>query len=600
MPLKQIRNGGYKYAHIPPVFKTTLEAQRFWANERKKWIEGWRDLTGRQYHFLTQGYIMSGTGMVMKPLYRFDDRVTFEALTKSDTTFRDTAVVSGRGVGKTVLLSHDSIYNSHIKMGCRQLVTACDLGRLGKFFKDKIDDIVTNMDVEISPSFRGGGYSNKQGYPERELKYGIKIKGQEKIVSSHIFGRQTSQSQNDVTNLSGSRGVRLTIEEPFLHAYLTKLLATGNELVSENGVRIGSILMAGTLEEESPQSAINELVNLLEVKDEIGMEVIFLPFHHGMNLRADGTSDVEQAIREWEETAERFDKMEDKTFLLNHKKNRPRTIADVITLSTEGDLPPEAKANIDEQKLRIKSEKVKIDRIIFGKTEKKLSSEGKILILEHPVEGVEYIAGTDPIQMINTGGTKGSKFVTIVMNPITMQPVALYAERNLNEDIVVHNVVSLLEYYNDAKNMVEANAGHVFFKAMIELHKTKLLARQPKKTGLAIKESAGKPLWGVRITSSKEATNISHALLVKYFLKYTNLIWFADILADVSNYPQENSDYIDALKCCLIYIKELEIRKRIASKNKMQKKEIVSMYTDHTGRKVYGKIIVEVPTNENN
>jgi len=592
MLLNRKKNGGYEYVPPPKFFKTTLEAQRFYMKEKEAWIEGFEDLCGRHYRFLTQGIVESGRGGFKRPSYRFDDRAVFEEITKGLNNCEDLLVYSGRGVGKSLWQSDAVGYNSNVFPGCTQIITACDLDRITKFFNNKIDGNFKHVDKHISPTLRG--YSNAKGYPEREYTYNIINNfGEEDLAHSKVFGRQTSLSSKDVTNISGSRGILIAVDEPFLHPYLKELIATCVEVLTENKERIGSMFMAGTLEHDSPQSCIEQLKFLLEHKEKLNIRDLFLPFYHGGALRDDGTSDHKKLIDEWEKKCEEYEKMEDKTFLYNYKKNNPLTEEDVLTLSMEGALPAEVYANIEEQKKIILNTKPPIDRVRVGKEGFSLSSSGKILLYEKPKEGIKYIAGTDPIQAENTASKEGSQLVTIIYNTFTNTPAALYAERTPYSDILANNVINLCDHYNKAVNMIEANAGHILIGKIKELNRRDLLAKQPKRTGLAVKATSKVPIYGVRITGSTQAQELAHELLIKEMLNNSGNIWHLDILNDFANYLAGNSDYVDAYKTLLIYKKEIELRSAVMKKINTEYKYVPLTKIDHTGRRV--RTLVKFP-----
>lgn len=583
MPLKKTRNGNYEYVPFD-TFKTSLDKTRAYEKEKEKWVNGWKGLTGRHYHFLTQGKVYSGVGGTPKfPKYRYDDRLVFELLTESDSTKEDVVLYSGRGIGKSVWLIEDTNYNANIQGGSTQAITACDLDRLKKYFF-RLDKVSSDMDDAISPVI--SDISNKVGMPERTFNYVRKNKkGEEITFRSTIFGRQTSKTSSDVTNISGARGVRCTIEEPFLHPYLTGLLQSTEEITIENKVKIGYAFMAGTLEESSPNACLEELKKLIELQETLKMKVVFLPFHHGSYLNSDGTTNKEKAIEEWEKKCERLDKLEDKSFLRSYIKNNPLEIKHVLSLGDSGVIPPEAIAKIEDQKEEIRTTKIKIDQCIVKDKKIALSTAGKIKILQHPAKDGLYVMGTDPIEIENTASKQGSELVSWVVNYYTKQPVALYAERNFNTDIVVQNLIILGTMYNDAKNMIENNEGRVIIKEIKEKGFARLLSRQPKRTGLAVKETSGQIIYGVKMLG--ETVNYSHNLLVKYFLNYCDTVWFKELFDDLMKYPDGNTDYIRAFQCALIKIKDMDLGKKKDGKSEQKYREVPMLTRGADGRRYY-------------
>lgn len=603
--LKQTKVGNYELLPIPS-FKTKLEMERFLENERKLWVEGFLELSGRHYHFLTNGIVEKGRGGYSRPLFRRDDIPVFDLISQMDKEGFDLIIAACRGLGKSLILGEDIAYNARVFEGCKQFVTACDTTRMLDFFKKKLDPRFNKMYKKISPVL--GDVSNKSENPSREYKFFSKKFGEPEWLSSYVSGRQTSKTKGDVTNLSGGRGMRITIEEPFLHPFLQSLMSTASEILKEDGVRIGSIFAAGTLEYNSPQECINTLKNLIEradieraagVKDHL--RFLFLPYTHGKFLREDGSSDVKKAMEHYQKELDKHNLKEDKTDYYDFLKSNPLTIEDALQGSYSGIFTPEMYESIEEQKRKVRSEKIKIEqtkKTAAGTFD--LSLNGKIKILQRPIPDVRYIAGIDPIQAVNVASKEGSELVCIIYNTHNNQPVAVYAERSPHSNILAENCIGLLNYYNRAVAMVESNAGNVLIKEFKDRNKTKLLARQPKRLGLAVKETNKQIIYGSRVTGSVRAQEVAHDLLVRELSSNLDNIWFMEILEDIANYPDKNTDYIDAYKQVLIFKRELELRSKYTKHVNVVERTSPYLTPDASGKFVWVKRTYKEYVNDEN
>lgn len=552
----------------PPVFVTNLEAQRFYENEKILCREGWCGLSGRHYRYLTKGWVNKGRGgkdgKLEAPDFRVDDIAIFDEITRLDNGENDLIIYAGRGVGKTEFIREDLSYNLEMYVGGSQFVTAADVGRLKSVFT-KFDEGINQLKrrhpkirpvlTEMSNKVESGILRVYQTL--KKDPYG----GEPDWTTNLILGRQTSSKIEDVSNLSGSRGMRVTVEEPFLHKHLKPFLNTAEEIVKENGKRIGGMLLAGTLEYNSPPSCAETLQDLIirSQKDE-SLRCIFLPYTHGKALNPDGTTNVALAMEDYEKECEKKSKLEDKTPLYEFIKNNPLKPEDVLKNNYTGAFTPDMYEEIEKKKEQIINSRSKIKIGVVKKEGFSLSTTGKIKILEDPIAGVPYISGIDPIEALNAPSTKGSQFVNIIYNPLSNTPAALYYERTTNDDKLAENSILLQSMYNNAKAMLEGDKGAVFIKNMKIRRRTDLLEKRPTKLGLYGKVAKGETVYGVKAARTQMAKDTIHQFLTNVLNRCIPNTEFKEIFDDIPNYPHANTDFLDALKMIAIYIAELEMK----------------------------------------
>lgn len=543
----------------PPLFKTELEAIRYYEKEKEYWVTGKNGLNGLHYYHLTQTKMKLGDGEIIRPWYREDDESVSEYLLSLYSEEKDGFWFTRRGFGKSTWLGTLYNYNSRVFPGCNQAMTSADVKRIGNFFNENLDYSLSGIDTAISFS-PGRRANSKEGYM-RELIYKVRKDGVSDQANSVIIGAETTQTEKSPTNLSGLRGKLVGIDEAGLHGRLKDTRGSALEITKDgNGKKIGIVLMTGTIELKVPQASLAEVRGIVADQEFHNIKVLFTPFFKGRNLRPDGTSDEKSAIQWWEKECERLDKMDDKTELHRFKKNNPMTVEDALSLSLEGVLPEEVYAQVEEQRKFIENNRDKIairtGNMVYkgdGKWEHEVNGAGHVKILERPQTGIEYIAGTDPIQAINLADPEeGSKFVTYIYKMPARTPVARYGVRTSDAGLIARNVIALCTFYNNAKNMIENNAGSVIIDKHLEAGRRDLLAGQPYKSGLAVKTAKGVHLYGYRKTGSERAKDVLHELFVRYMVDNTQNIFFLEFFDDIPNYLVGNTDDIDAFQAVLL------------------------------------------------
>jgi hypothetical protein len=162
-----------------------------------------------------------------------------------------------------------------------------------------------------------------------------------------------------------------------------------------------------------------------------------------------GWSDKEGA-REWiDRRREYLDRSDDKRDYIGFVKSYPVDINDIFEMNNVGIIPEDILLKINAQKKRIIEDPRPVNTYDLlerdGRVIAVANSKGMYTILEHPVTGEQYRAGTDPIPMVDTDSMdtkkalssgKRSVHSTIVKRPSTQEYVAYY-QRRTNDPITI-------------------------------------------------------------------------------------------------------------------------------------------------------------------
>lgn len=554
----------------PPKLITGLEKERHYAIEEERWHTGYGGLNGFHYFALTQSKIKMGTsGTAKRPIYREADEAVTSFFLGCVQDNKNGLWISRREFGKSYWAAVFQAYCVMTHPSSIQTATSESVSKIFLYFQDKFLIAMSGIDDYLKPVEEKEGNTKSTMYRKYSQNI-INDEGKTEVAYAQFFGVETSEKPKSPSNISGQRAKSIVIDEVGLHPRALETLNSADPVVIEGGKRTGTIILTGTIENKVKNENVKRLNQMWDNAESMDLNTYFTPYWHALHMNADGSSNEKTAHEWWEAEAEKKAKAKDPSVLQAFIKNNPRTIEEAFGLSTQGTLPPEVLAELNEQAQYIKNNKIQIrsgtlvsgggDKVEFrvkSEREIKETGQGAIRIFEMPEEGIEYIAGTDPIPMDNVASEDGSQHVTIIYKPLTETIVAMYAERNLNSTVVIRNVVMLCDFYNRAKNMIENNAGGNLITGIRENKRHDLMCGQPRRMGIYIKPSANQIIYGYRKTGSEFANKLLYDLFVKYVLQFCRNIYFEEIIKDAADYIVGNTDYIDAFQAVLLYRGEL-------------------------------------------
>ncbi len=539
----------YRYRPIP-IFRTNYEQLAFWAEEKRRWHEGYNGLTGKHYFYLSQCKIKHGTsGAFIRPIFRDVDMWIFESIDKAISIGYDLGVIKRREVGLTSIGAGClPSYYMRVFAGSTSIMTSCDKPRIFRAFEDKTAVVYDNLHPDIKPKEVRRNQTKESVY--------LKVRLKERLESGEVEERESDiQCSETVTNPSAFSSIRCKygfFDEFPLHTNREAMLSSSRPCFMEGTKRTGFLLWGGTVEHGIKNETLSELRGIVGDSKNSKTLIFFAEAWMGLGefMSPNGWSDKEAGIRWIEQEIERLDKLDSKTELLAFKKNYPLTLEDALEMSDEGIFPPEVVAKINEQQKRLMNTPPPVTNYdIEGGVANPNPAKGKFTILEHPKRGFTYISGTDPIPFASNNINDGSDYAIVIKCMETDSYVAYYAERNMNSDIVVSNAIKLQEYYFGAKTMLERNVGGVVLEKYKDFGRNDLLADKP--SALGIKFADPKTTKGYY--KNDKISQRGNDLLIKYLLGHADTIWFKRMLDELGGYLTTNTDLIDAVLACEIY-----------------------------------------------
>lgn len=580
------KSAAYVYTS-PPTFRTTLEKQRYWAEEKRRWIEGYSDdVNGYHYFYMTQCFIKIGTsGEIARPKWRDCDGWILQDFAKARELGYDHGLISRREIGKTSLggglLPN---YFMRVYPGSTSLLTSCDKPRIFRMFNDKTSIVYDNLDKDIAGTVQNRNQTKNDVYLKIALEY-LDKEGKERIGVSDIFCSETVENPSAFSSIRATYGY---YDEFPLHKRSSELLSSSDPCYKQGTKKTGTLMWAGTVELETPMEAIKKLRTIIGDSKNSNTVITFAPYWWGLddeNVRSENGHSNEKAAKIWrDKEIERMEKLDNTLALRAFLKNYPSTLEEALDTAIEGTLPKECMAIIGEQRRKIMIDKPPIltyDLIERGEkiVAEPNKREGKFHILTLPIEGKEYSSGTDPIPWNDSKLAGGSDYAIMIYEDQTDTPVAFYSERNLNADLVIHNCILLQRFYNNAKTMMERNVGGVAVEKYKDYEATNLLSKKP--TSLGIKYTDKRTSYGY--FKNDKTSALGNSLLIKYIITYGHNIWFIELLDQLEVYLKENTDFLDAFIACLIGLED-KIKKEVKAIPKVQYKEVPMIIRDENGR----------------
>ena len=548
-------------------FKTELLYQKYWEEEKRRWIEGYGGLCGAHYQYLSQWKIKIGARQeVGEPVWREDDEPIFEEIERCERTKKELLWFSRREFGKTSIFAFTAYRQNRLYPSSTQILTSSDKNKIFTIFGEKVIDIIGTKDTK--------GYLHPSIAPKVER---INATKQEMMVAmsyprkdggihmGRMWGIETTDGPRSPQNVSSKRATFIGIDEVGLHNRRQAVIGSARPALVTDEVRDGLLMMCGTIEAGIPSESLMELQEMVRIANETGdTTVLFTPYSHGMYL-TNGHGDRKKAEEWWNKEYDKLEKAGDRIGLMNFEKNYPPDLETALGIGGAGALPPDIMAKVADQSKVIIREKVSIQPYtLFVDPDKKNGIEAKIdkrggltLILEHPQEGVNYLSGIDPITGTSADmSDERSKHAHVVYKPTANTIVAVYLERHLDMEHLYRNSLMLQQYYNNCTAMVETNAGALLIDNYKKEGNLSFLSPTPKKLTVKMpKQMHGK---GYRKLDNIDV--FLHNMLVKHLREYAHNIWFLDLINEIPLYLKGNTDILDAFLAVLLEEEE-EVRK---------------------------------------
>lgn len=554
----------FEYAE-PPIFRTTLEEQKYWQEEKRRWIEGYGDMTGALYFYATQIKLKDRiTGRIFRPTVRDADLIIFKAIEDAKNEGKALYFLKARGIGFSSIGMALPFYFFRIYPNSNCVATSKDKKTLATLFKDKTMIAYDNLDGPyVKPDILAKNETASESYLSVGMKY-LNDEGKEKYATSNLYCRDTQESDKAATNFSGGGAIYGFADEASLMPRLMLFFNSAIEIFKDtNGKIAGSLVMGGTAEDNMGAEHIQKIQGIWENAEALNIKPLFLPATYGKYM-TNGWSDHKKAEEEILKEREKKAKLNDGGDALKaYIKNHPLTLEDIFDFAGSTRFDDFAVECINQQtKIVLKEPPIPRYDLIDsnGEIVAVPNKSGSIEILEHPKPNVRYIIGVDGIMTSKLTSSqkesRTSKFGCYAMKGIDPQsdlqfaPICRYSERPKTIEYANDMSIRILRYYNKynkAEMIGELNAAgeHIIKLAMNKGLFHKMIVRKDLRAKGYVDTTK---VWFTRneaiLTWQNEAANI-------YFKKYSQMVKYIDLLKDAQKTEDENTDDLDAFMACL-------------------------------------------------
>jgi hypothetical protein len=550
----------------PTIFKTTLDEQKYWANQKKTWVEGYNEDVNGMLYFYAQEVMLKDRvrGTLDYPIVRDADILMSKGAQASMDEGYALLVTKGRGVGLSSFFMNLPFYFSRVYPNSKCIATSKDKKTLAALFNEKTMIAYENLSPMLKPDLINKNQTANESYLKTGMLF-IDRHGEEKYAESEFVCRDTQESDKAATNFSGMGAIFGFADEAMLMPRLMQFLPSARECFFDHSINkmVGLLALGGTLEATISPEDIRRIADVYANAEALRIRPLFIPATYGKHM-INGHSNHEKAREEILKRREELANLDDKSQLTAYVKNNPLDINDIFDFAGGGlfDEYTVEKVNAQLRELpKVKQEMKPVAHKINVSATTVVAEpvkESPILILEHPKEGVEYIIGGDTIMTSDlTSSAKGnSKYAAVVTKGVDPQgeiqfcPVATYLERPKSIEHANIQLMNLAKYYNQygkCKIMCELNAGaENLLQILINegLSKMIMLRKDLNKSGWV---DRSKP-WFYRaeiiLRWQIEAANI-------YFKKYSHMVFFKELLIDATKGANDNTDVLDAFMAAL-------------------------------------------------
>lgn len=458
----------------PPLFKTTLEEQRYFEREKERWVEGYRDMPGTFYYMATQGWVKDRiTGIVSRPDVRQVDLFIHDFIKGQRAKKRMGGVIKPRGVGFSTQIGILCNYFMRVYPGSTSIVTSKDQDGIQTIFKEKYMPSYEGMPSSIRPEIINKNDSKQMCY----MRVQVPVNGDRGIdyAESEIYLRETSETPKSPTNLSGKGAIFGAYDEFPLHPRRKELLNSSIECYRNTKTKEldGFLLWGGTVEAALSSEQLVKFRSMVSDSTIWDCDILFVPFWMQMFLE-NGWADQKRAEEWWDKEYDKLSKAADKEALTAFIRNNPRSLEDIFD-TTEGSRWEDDVSELIKHQRRIvinTRPDRKRGRVIdySGSQEFVVDGSGHTIIMEDPKPNLSYFLLVDGVATGTDSGaseSEGSKVAGLIVKGFdpeggSYRPVAMYLERPKTVEQSYINLTSLVRHFNRYDSfkgiMAEANA----------------------------------------------------------------------------------------------------------------------------------------------
>lgn len=416
-----------------------------------------QDRDTRQY---IHAKLNEGQKIMAKTIMRLVDKNT------RATSHKEIIFIGPRQFGKSTLLTAISNYIIAYVPGFENLnlvTTMHQATAATKFFKQKLEPIITNVPKEIFPTIERDTLGTSTLLKYTDIK-GIRRGGYYEI---------TSAGSNSVR--SGTVSVWLA-DEPSEYRNPEAVEDSVSGAISSYGWSLTAYI--GTFSDRLSNYFLNKIKLAIDNPDDI--ELVFIPWFLVYGREGDGLGFTEDKLTEYDREViipemqkwgipreEWFDKLGwYHTRALRTSKMRyefPSSIDDIINMTSDRMVFNEDSIKKQEENILPGKKYRMVTDHATGKVEAQETDVSPFTIFKEPIYGHSYRISIDPI---TAQSQDTDNFVMQVMDRSNNEQVAVFREKGLQDEDYADWAVSIGTIYNKAELCPEINVGNGFVVAV--------------------------------------------------------------------------------------------------------------------------------------
>ena len=416
-----------------------------------------QDRDTRQYIHPTMN---PGQEMIAKTIMSYVDKNT------RATSHKEVVILGPRQFGKSTLLTAVSNYIIAYVPGFENLnliTTMHQATAATKFFKQKLEPIITNVPQEIYPTIERDTLGTSTLLKYTDIK-GIRRGGYYEI---------TSAGSNSVR--SGTVSVWLA-DEPSEYRNPEAVEDSVSGAISSYGWSLTAYI--GTFSDRLSNYFLNKIKLAIDNPDDI--ELVFIPWFLVYGREGDGLGFTEDKLTEYDREViipemqkwgipreQWFDKLGwYHTRALRTSKLRyefPSSIDDIINMTSDRMVFSEDSLKRQEGNILAGKKYRMVTDHATGKVEAQETEVSPFTIFKEPIYGHSYRISIDPI---TAQSQDTDNFVMQVMDRSNNEQVAVFREKGLQDEDYADWAVSIGTIYNKAELCPEINVGNGFVVAV--------------------------------------------------------------------------------------------------------------------------------------
>ena len=489
------------------------------------------------------------------------------------TSHKEIIFIGPRQFGKSTLLTSISNYIIAYVPGFENLnliTTMHQATAATKFFKQKLEPIITNVPKEIYPTIERDTMGTSTLLKYTDIK-GIRRGGYYEI---------TSAGSNSVR--SGTVSVWLA-DEPSEYRNPEAVEDAVSGAISSYGWSLTAYI--GTFSDRLSDYFLNKIKLALDNPDDI--ELVFIPWFLVYGREGDGLGFTEDKMTDYDREViipemqkwgvpreEWFDKLGwYHTRSLRTSKMRyefPSSIEDIINMTSDRMVFNEDSLNKQEENIKVGTPMRMVTDNATGRVEAQETDISPFVMYKRPILGHSYMISIDPITA-SSGDT--DMFIMSVWDTANNEQVAIFADRGLQDEDYADWAVSIGTIYNKAVLCPEINVANGFIVSCN--------SRRYYRWWYSGRKAQADRTPGLRTTVSSKEKMLD--MLAAMLDRQTIIIHDADTLDELRNFiksakvRQDGSKYVrmmakaghrdDRVSACWIYagtrsLREIEGRKK--------------------------------------